>query len=301
MEKSYITPPPLQAGDTVGIIATAGKVKAGSLEKGITILQNWGLQVVTGQHLMAAHGYFAGSDAQRLYDLQELIQNPKIKAIFCARGGYGTTRIIDQVDFQPLQLQPKWFIGFSDITALHYQLHKLGFQSIHGQTISAFDDDSATDSIRKVLFNEKTQISGCLHEKNQLGNAEGLLIGGNLSIICHLLGTNSDVDTTGKILFIEEVGEALYHFDRMMIQLLRAGKLDKLAGLIIGQMSGMTNPDNKFALSISEIILEKTQQFNYPIAFDFPIGHISNNWAIPCGKYAKLEVSAKQCTLKFSN
>lgn len=301
LNHSYRAPAFLTKGDLVGVVATAGKVKEGSLDRGIALLQSWGLHIVWGKAVFQQDGYFAGTDQARKTDLQSMLDNPEIKAVFCARGGYGTTRILDQLSFDTFLTQPKWLIGFSDITALHAHLHTLHIQSIHGSTISGFRDSAATESIRKLLFGENVVVEAPSCTDNVLGEAEGLLIGGNVSLLCHLLGTASAFQTDQKILFIEEIGEALYHFDRMMIQLNRAGMLNNLAGLIVGGMTNMCNPDHKFKLSIAEIILEKAQQHNYPIAFNFPIGHIENNWAMPCGKQVKLSVrEGERSQLKMS-
>lgn len=289
----------LQSGDRVGIVATAGKVKTGSLDQGIKLLQQWGFQVICGPNLFQGHGYFAGTDAQRAADLQMMLDDPSIKAIFCARGGYGTTRMIDSIDFTHFQQQPKWLIGFSDVTTLHQHIHRLGIQSIHGQTVSALSESQASSSIKKVLLGGAYSIESPAHQANRLGQAEGVLVGGNLSLLCNLIGTASAIDTRGKILFIEEVSEPLYHFDRMLVQLARAGKLSELSGLIIGELSSMTNPENKFTLTAEEIVLEKVANFNYPVCFDFPVGHIKNNWAMPCGRWSVLDVNTKHVSLRF--
>lgn len=299
MKKSYIQPLSLKQGDTVAVVATAGKVKPKSLNRGIKILQEWGLNVSLGKTIGLASGYFAGTDEERKADLQHFINDPSTKAIFCARGGYGTSRIIDHIDFSPFTAQPKWLIGFSDITVLHSHIHQLGIQSLHAQTVSAFKHDEATESIRKILFGEEITISSAVCQHNRMGNVEGILIGGNLSIVNHLLSSSSEFSTNGKILFIEEIDEALYHFDRMLIQLHRAGKFEKLAGLIVGGLTAMNNPGNKFDLTAKEIVLEKVMSYDFPVCFDFPVGHIENNWAMPCGRLAQLRVDESGARLSF--
>lgn len=289
----------LQVGDRVGIVATAGKVKPTALDRGIALLQSWGLEVFCPPSVYVEAGYFAGTDQQRAADLQKLLDDPSIKAVFCARGGYGTTRIIDQIDFSRFLEQPKWLVGFSDITTLHNHIHQLGVQSLHGQTVSALKNDKASRSMKQVLFGEEYGMQANPQVTNRWGRGEGVLTGGNLSLLCNLLGTASEVDTSGKLLFIEEVAEPFYHFDRMMVQLLRAGKLHELQGLIVGGLTSMTNPDNKFALSLEQIVMEKVERFDYPVCFDFPVGHITNNWAMPCGKLGTLSVDADEVSLNF--
>lgn len=298
----HIKPPSLKANDTVAIVSTARKLKAEDLAAAIEIIKAWGLRVKLGKNLFNQHHQFSGTDAERLKDIQEGIEDPEIKAIICARGGYGSTRIIDDINFYKLYENPKWIAGFSDVTAILCQLHNLGIESIHSIMPLLFPNagsEAAIESLRKVLFGEKICISAQHHPFNRQGEGSGVVIGGNLSMLITLIGTGSDIDTRGKILFIEDLDEYLYHIDRMMVQLKRAGKLHALAGLIVGQMSEMKDNTVPFGSTALEIIKEHTAIYPYPVCFDFPIGHVPQNMAIPCGRSAKLIVAEDTVKLDF--
>lgn len=292
----------LQPNDSIGITATARSVRRDEILKAIEVFETWGLQVVLADHLFDVHDQFAGNDEARRFSLQKMINDPAIKAIVCARGGYGTTRIIDEIDFSPLKKNPKWIVGFSDITVLLYHLYNQGIASVHGIMAGLFDKEGRKESIESlhdVLFGKQITITAANHQFNKLGEASGPVIGGNLSIINNIIGTASDVDTAGKILFIEDLDEYLYHIDRMMVQLKRAGKLQKLKGLIVGDMSAMNDNQIPFGKNAYEIIQEHVESYAYPVCFGFPVGHEARNLAIPFGSTGTLVVKEEGATLVF--
>ncbi|MCX2739421.1 S66 peptidase family protein [Pontibacter anaerobius] len=293
---------PLQPGDKVAIIATARKIDRASIEAAVQVLQQWGLEIEIGPTVGATYGVFAGDDALRLQDLQQALDRPDIKAIICARGGYGTTRILDQADFSRFQEQPKWVVGFSDITSLLCHIHSLGIESVHGIMPLLFPSgtEAALDSLRRTLFGEEVQYEVSPHPFNRTGTGQGQLIGGNLALLHNVSGTRSDFSTRGKILFLEDVDEYLYNIDRMMVHLSRAGKLDNLAGLIIGHFSDMKDNADPFGKNAYEIIAEHTAKYNYPVSFGFPTGHEPDNLALVCGREAKLEVSEMGVRLGYT-
>lgn len=300
-----IFPPRLSLKDKVGIVAPARKISPGQLEAALHILASWGLDPLLGNHIFSAsHSYLAGSDDQRREDFQRMINDSEVKAIFCARGGYGSTRILEEIDFSPLQKSPKWIIGFSDITAFHLRLTSIGVASIHGTMPIFFDQPEAADSvdsIRKILFEGSCQVSFPAEDSNRLGEAEGEVLGGNLSLIVDALNTSSDPVTDNRILIIEEVDEYLYKLDRMFTQLRRAGKLRHLRGLLIGHMTDMKNSDLAFGESVQEIILHAARDYDYPVAFSFPSGHKNPNLAWIHGASARLDVSLSRVTLTYPN
>ncbi len=280
-------------GDKVAIIATARKVSAEEISNSVKILETWGLKVSFGKNLFKAHHQFAGTDERRAEDLQQMLDDEKIKAVFCARGGYGTVRIIDELNFRKFIAKPKWLVGYSDITVLHSHVFS-NFQipSIHGTMPINFPKNTkeSLESLRRALFGETVIHSFPGHKLNRKGSAEGIIVGGNLSLIQSLLGTKSDLDTRNKILFLEDLDEYLYHIDRMMMQLKRSGKLKFLKALIVGGMTKLKDNQVPFGKSAEEIILEKTAEFSYPVCFGFPAGHIDDNRAFYLGKKAKLTV-----------
>ena len=276
----------------MGIVATAKKVDKENTLQGIGMLKQWGLEVKIGEHLFQTHHQFAGTDEQRAQDLQRMIDDPEISAIFMARGGYGTTRIIDDISFDALLSQPKWICGFSDITAVLIHLFDMGIASLHGPMPAFFheNDQESLESLRSSLFGEKKEITTKALQLNRAGEAQGKLIGGNLSMICHIIGTPTRITTDGSILFLEDVGERLYRIDRMMVQLKRAGLLNRLSGLVVGQFSEMEDSDDSFGLDAMEIVHAHTSQFDYPVAFDFPVGHSKTNLTLPVGAEARLKI-----------
>lgn len=288
-------PPYLKKGDKVGISSPAKKLTS-DLSKAIAILEQWGLEIVLGENVYAAHDQFAGTDDQRKSDLQSFLDDPEISAIFASRGGYGSIRIIDELDFNAFQKQPKWVIGFSDITILlSHILAQTNTQSIHGQMPKTFETGTAEslESLRKALFGE-TQIYACNNEfENRIGTATGTLIGGNLTLLIAAAGSDSDLDYTDKILFLEDVGEHEYAIDRMMRTLKRSGKLSKLKGLIVGAFNGYEIEELPFGQSPEQIIQEIVKEYDYPVCYNFPVGHIDDNCAMVIGKTADLTIEHK--------
>ncbi|MCJ8165601.1 LD-carboxypeptidase [Pontibacter sp. E15-1] len=294
--------PALRPADRIAIVATARKITAPEVEVAVRTFESWGLEVVLGETIGANYNQFAGDDALRLQDLQRMLDEPGIKAIICARGGYGTTRIIDQVDFTQFQKHPKWLVGFSDVTALHSHIHTLGIESVHAIMPVLFPKAGTEDSVetlRKVLFGEDIRYRAAPHPFNRTGTGRGQLVGGNLSMLHTLTGTRSDSGTDGKILFLEDLDEYLYHVDRMLVHLDRSGKLANLAGLIVGDMSDMNDNAVPFGKTAYEIILEHTGRYNYPVCYGFPVGHEPLNLALVCGRTAQLEVQPDGVTMTY--
>jgi muramoyltetrapeptide carboxypeptidase len=296
-----ITPAPLQIGDKIGIVAPAKRVSQSEMQMAISILENWGLEVVLGKNLYKVHNQFAGTDQERTEDLQAMLDNPELKAIICARGGYGTIRIVDRLDFRRFLQYPKWVVGFSDITVLHCHLQNLGIESMHGIMPLLFpkQTEQTIESLHQSLFGVPVSIENPAHLLNHLGVASGELIGGNLSLFANTIGTVSEVDTTQKILFLEDVDEYVYHLDRMMIHLYRAGKLKNLAALILGQFSKVKDNEIGFGKTVYEVIADLVSEYNYPIAYDFPIGHEIHNMTIICGRKGTLAIDENAAVLSF--
>jgi muramoyltetrapeptide carboxypeptidase len=298
-----ITPPLLKPGDKIAIIAPSRKIFPEHLEKAIEVFEDWGLRVVIGKHVFSnSHSYLAGTDEERLHDFQTFINDKTISAIICGRGGYGSTRIIDALNFSALRKNPKWIIGFSDITAIHTALLKEGIKSIHGIMpilFSKADSAESVQSIGKILFKGECRIESLSSSFNRNGRAVGPVVGGNLSLIADSLGTSTEVETNEKILLLEEIDEYRYKLDRMMTQLRRAGKLAGLSGLIIGHMTDIKDSDLNFGESFEEIILNAVADFGYPVAFKFPSGHENPNLAWIHGGLASFTVSETGTTLEF--
>lgn len=298
-----IKPRFLRKGDTVCLVAPGRKLDRESIETASDILQSHGLSVRVGDNLFSsAHSYLSGTDAERLSDLQHALDDASINAIICVRGGYGTTRILDQLDFSKFSQAPKWVCGFSDITALHLTLQTLDIQSIHGSMPVQFQKNGAgisAESLINTLLGTPEALQAKAVPANRLGNATGQLIGGNLSMLTDSLGTANEIQTDQKILFIEEVGEYAYRFDRMIVQLKRAGKLDKLAGLAIGHMTDIKEGELPFGETVAHMINYHTREFAYPIAFQFHSGHDHPNLAWIEGAEARLEVTPSGARLIF--
>jgi muramoyltetrapeptide carboxypeptidase len=291
-----IIPPNLNPGDRIRIVSPAGKVQKDKVLPGIELLQDEGFEVITGYHVFDKHFQYAGTDQQRAADLREAINDPETKAIICARGGYGSIRIIEKIDFSPLLKNPKWFVGFSDVTVIHAVLNKLGIASIHGAMPGFFQENKkptrSFSSLMEALRTGNSKIEAQSHELNRAGNRTAELVGGNLSLLYSLQGTPWQLETSGKILFIEDLSEYLYHIDRMMQNLKMAGQLKNLAGLVVGGFTDMKDNDSPFGKSASEIIMDAVKEYNYPVCFDFPFGHIPKNKALVCGGLYLLNVSA---------
>lgn len=291
-------PPRLKQGDKVMLISSARKVLPEEVNSAVEVLKSWGLIVEFGDNLFAQFNQFAGSDLQRTNDLQNAINDESIKAILFARGGYGTVRIVDAINFFALTKNPKWIIGFSDITVLHAHFEKnFGIATLHSPMAFNFQKtpEEVLEKIKSMLFEGTQQYKVAAHPMNRKGESEGILIGGNLSIIYSLLGSVSDSDTDGKILFIEDLDEYLYHIDRMMQSLKRAGKLAKLAGLIIGGMNDMKDNLIPFGQSPEEIILDAVKEYDYPVCFGFPSGHLPVNFPLLLGDKIHFSVLEEVC------
>jgi muramoyltetrapeptide carboxypeptidase len=293
--KPMIIPSYLQPGDRIRIISTAGKVNKDKVLPGIELLQDEGYEVIVGQHVFGKHFQYSGTDQQRASDFQEAIDDPVTKAIICARGGYGTIRIIEKTDFSALLKNPKWMVGFSDITVLHAVLNRLGMASIHGAMPGFFIENKKPTrsffSLMELLYTGKSQHDLKSNPLNRAGISSGELVGGNLSLLYSLQGTPWQLETSGKILFIEDLSEYLYHLDRMMQNLKLSGQLKNLAGLVVGGFTDMKDNESPFGKSAYQIIMEAVQDYIFPVYFDFPAGHIPKNMPLVIGSKYQLEVS----------
>ena len=297
---NLIQPAHLKKGDKIAIIASARKISLQELQPAIDIFKTWGLEVVLTKNIFNQDHQFSGTDAERAADLQTALDDDSIKAIISARGGYGTMRIIDQLDFIKFKQHPKWVIGYSDITVLHSHIHNFGIETLHATMPINFSvNTEAVEIMRKVLFGEKFNYEIQNHPLNKKGIVEAQVVGGNLSLLYALTGSASSIHTKGKILFIEDLDEYLYHIDRMMVSLKRYGKLADLAGLIVGGMTDMKDNQIPFGKTAEEIILDAVKEYNYPVCFNFPAGHIDKNLAIPLGRNMKLVVDEKGTTVSF--
>lgn len=303
--RDLVRPPYLKKGDTIMILAPAGKIKdKKAIDAGIELANHWGLVVFFGNHLLAQDNSFAGTDQERLEDLQKALNDPSIKAIWAARGGYGLVRIIDDLDFSMFRLQPKWIIGYSDITILHNKLHEMGYQSIHGQMPLTLDLEEplqreSIQTLYQSLFGKNIQYKLRSSEFNRKGESSGQLVGGNLSIVYSMLGSDTNLNMAGKILFIEDIGEALYHIDRMMISLKRAGYFENCEGVIVGNIKLKPNENNPFGKTLEEVVLEATEGTDFPVIFDFPAGHIDDNRSLRLGSYVDMKVNKNKSKIRF--
>lgn len=298
------TPAYLQKGDTIGLVCPAGFMALEKAQACITTLQEWGYQVKLGSTVGGnSENYFSGTDEERLKDFQEMLDDDEVKAILCARGGYGTSRIIDNIKFKKFEENPKWIIGFSDITVLHSHLYSNYYiSSLHAPMASAFNDGESSNefvlSLKNAMEGKKLKYQCPIHEFNRKGEAIGELVGGNLVLLTHLIGSDSDIKTKGRILFIEDVGEYLYNIDRMMYQLKRSGKLSKLAGLIVGGITDIKDTDRPFGKTAYEIINDVVKDYDYPVCFGFPVSHDKENYALKVGVGYKLKVTKSKVVLE---
>lgn len=285
-------PKPLNKGDKIGLISTARKISRQELDFSVSLIKEWGYKVVFSEYLFEQDNQFSGTEEQRTSDLQQMINDPKIKAILCVRGGYGTVKIIDKIDFSSLQKTPKWIMGYSDVTVLHSHLHQLSIASLHCSMPINFESNSplSLSSIQNTLKGEPISYETESHRLNIKGKSKAQIVGGNLSILYSLCASPSDLDTDGKILFLEDLDEYLYHIDRMITNLKRNNKLSKLAGLIVGGMTKMHDNEVPFGKNATQIILDAVKEYDYPVCFDFPAGHLKNNVCLKFGVEAKLEV-----------
>jgi muramoyltetrapeptide carboxypeptidase len=303
-----ITPPYLKPGDTIGITCPAGNITMKEIQPAMQLISSWGFNIKVGDTIDKKDFIFGGNDNERAADFQKMLNDPGISAILCARGGYGAVHIIDQLNFVPLIQHPKWIIGFSDITVLLCHIHtNFNVASIHSKMCNSFPDDWSKAepvqalsilSIRKALIGEKMEYTVTPHAQNRAGLAEGPLIGGNLKTIETLAGTSSDIDTAGKILFVEDTGEYLYSIDRMFWHLRRSGKFDRLAGLVIGGFK--VKPDDageEFGHNVYDIVTERVKAWSFPVCFDFPVGHQKENYALKYGIPHILDTRSGQAML----
>lgn len=298
-----IIPPYLSKDDTIGIVCSGGYMPKEKAETCIRILQEWGFKVKAGSTLGSQFNYFSATDDERLDDLQKMLDDNSIKAILCGRGGYGLGRIIDKLNFKNFKKHPKWIIGYSDITILlSHVFSRFRIASLHSPMAAAFNDDEYKheyiQSFHDILIGKKPKYVCQVNPFNNNGDATGKLVGGNLSLLAHLIGTRSDIDTSGKILFLEDVGEYIYNVDRMLYQLKRSGKFEDLQGLIIGGFTEVKDTVIPFGKDIYQIIFDIVKEYDYPICFNFPVGHTRENYVLKVGAEYKLHVGKKVVTLE---
>lgn len=297
-------PPYLNPGDTIGIVCPAGYMPIEKAQTCINTLQAWGFKVKIGKTLGGnSANYFSGTDEERLEDIQQMLDDDSIQAVLCGRGGYGAGRIIDDISFKKFKKNPKWIIGYSDVTVLLSHIYtKYKIAGLHSPMAAAFNDGGANNeyvlSMKHLLTGGTANYSCNTHPYNQTGDAEGALVGGNLSLLVHLSGTASDIKTKGKILFVEDVGEYLYNIDRMFWHLKRTGKLEKLAGIIIGLFTDMKDTERPYGKPVYDIIKEITKEYDYPVCFDFPVSHSTENYALKTGVQHRLIVTNDKVQLK---
>lgn len=299
-----ITPPYLQPGDVIGIAAPARKISRDEMASAIRLLEEAGFVVKCSTNLYGAENQFSGTDAARIADMDELLGDSKVKAIIAARGGYGCMRIVDAINWNYLKEQPKWIVGYSDMTVFHAHIHEnFGLQTVHGtMPINFLKDAESTQSLLDALCGKTVNVETTADASrlNKPGIAQGELIGGNLSLLYAIQNSASDLNYNGKVLFIEDLDEYLYHIDRMILSLKRAGKLKHLAGLIVGGMDDMKDNAVPFGQTAEEIIRSHLEDYKYPVAFGFPAGHGVKNIALKLGARVELDVDATSAHLKFT-
>jgi muramoyltetrapeptide carboxypeptidase len=298
-----IRPPLLRKGDTVGIAAPSSYLLKAELEPGLDLIRSWGLKVITGKHVFRKHNSFAGTDDQRAGDFQSMLDDPDIRAIICARGGYGTIRIIRQLNFAGFLKHPKWIAGCSDVTVLHGYLQNLGVESLHSEmprfVPPAEPDLVSMDSLRAALFGETRQYVLPPHPENRTGKSTGIVVGGNLSVLYSMAGSDLEPDLQGRILFIEDIGEYLYHIDRMMMNLAVRNRLKDLKGLIVGTMNNMMVSGSGYTKPAYSVIRDAVSPYDFPVMFGFPAGHTHPNLSLILGREVEIAVNRKQCTVTF--
>lgn len=300
-QRKMITPEFLQKGDTIGILATARKIDETALKPAIKMLESWGLHVVLGKTIGKEDHQLAGPDWLRAEDFQQMMDNPKIKAILGAKGGYGTVRMVDRIDFSRFKQKPKWIIGFSDMTVLHSHINQMGIEALHAIMAQSFEKASpeALESLRKALFGEALKYKIPAHPFNHKGSAKGELVGGNLSVIYSIIGSKSALDYKGKILFIEDLDEYLYHIDRMMMNLKRNGYFDGLKAVIVGGMTSMNDNEIPWGKDALEIIQDVLKDTKIPVIYNFPAGHIKDNRALILGKTVQVNATDSGAEVTF--
>ncbi|WP_290469211.1 LD-carboxypeptidase [Lacinutrix sp. MedPE-SW] len=305
-ENKLIQPPYLKAGDTVAIVAPSGILKNRNDEvaRAKKLLESWNLNVVIGDNVFKKDNHFAGTDAERCEDFQKALDDKSIKAIWSARGGYGTVRILDKLDYSKFLKQPKWIIGYSDITALHSQLHTIGVETIHAIMCVSLPKDlneieKSIETFKSVIFGQPLAYTLTGSKYNRTGSAKGQLVGGNLTILHTMLGSNTSINVDGKILFIEEIGEYKYHIDRMLQSMKRAGYFDNCKGVVVGDMTKLRKNTTLWGSSVEQLIIDALQDYNFPIAFNMPAGHEDDNRAMILGRTIQLDVNSSQSTITF--
>lgn len=296
-------PPYLSKGDAIGIVCPAGYMSFEKVEACINTLRHWSFEVKVGKTVGSKFNYFSGTDEERLEDLQQMLDDDSVKAVLCARGGYGLTRIIDKISFKQFRKHPKWLIGYSDVTVLHAHVYRqYRIASLHSPMAGAFNhgvyNNEYLQSVHDALVGKRMKYAAAPHDFNRPGRAKGTLVGGNLALLAHVTGTPSDVKTKNKILFLEDVGEYVYNVDRMMHQLKRSGKLDDLAGLIIGSFTEMKDTAVPFGKNVYEVIYDAVKEYDYPVCFGFPVGHVSENYALKIGVKHSLRIDDDGVVLK---
>ena len=307
-ETASMIPSYLKKGDTIGITSPAGYITHEEIQPAVAQMENWGYKIKIGSAIGRKDFTFGGTDEERTRDFQNMLDDKTIRAIMCARGGYGAVRIIDKLNWDKFKAHPKWIIGFSDVTVFHSHINKnSGVATIHSKMCNSFPDDwtradagqvATILSIKKALSGEKLKYNIAYNEMNRQGTATGELVGGNLKTIESLAGSRSDINTIGKILFVEDTGEYMYSIDRMFWNLKRSGKLSNLRGLVIGGFKVKVDEgDDEFGKTLQDVVLEKVKHYKYPVCFDFPVGHQKNNFALKCGARHKLVVQPLQCNL----
>ena len=303
-----IKPEYLTKGDTIAIVAPSGVLKNydNYINKAKELLKSWGLNVIVGKNVFNDDGHFAGTDNERTLDFQNALDDKSIKGIWCARGGYGAVRVIDNLNFEKYKLEPKWIIGYSDITAIHNELHILNSESIHAIMCKSLnemeiDNSESVSLLKKTLFGEKISYKIKTNSYNIEGSTSGKLVGGNLTLLHCMLGSKSSINTEGKILFIEDLGEYLYHIDRMLYSLKRAGYFDNLNGLIVGDFTDLRKNTTPFGRNLKELILEIVSDYNIPVLFDFPAGHGKENFPLILGREIELIVEKEDSNIIFSD
>jgi muramoyltetrapeptide carboxypeptidase len=292
-----IIPPYLRKGDTIGIVCPAGFMPRENFQTCLDVLQQWGFNVKLGNTAGHQFHYFSGTDEERLTDLQQMMDDDSVNAILCARGGYGMSRIIDDLSFKKFIKHPKWMIGYSDITVLHAHIFRqYKIATLHAPMAAAFNEEQYhndyVQSLKHALLGNPADYSVPPDERNREGECKGRLVGGNLALVAHLIGSASSFNTKNKILFLEDIGEYLYNIDRMMIQLKRAGMLDKLAGLIFGRFTDLKDTTVPFGANIKDILQHHVKDYDYPVCYDFPVSHEKENYALKVGVRYKLSVTA---------
>ena len=305
-QTALIQPPYLKAGDTVAIVAPSGilKNRNDEVQQAIDLLQSWGLNVLVGKHVFSKSDHFAGTDDERCEDFQKALDDPSISAIWCARGGYGTVRILDKLDYTKFKTHPKWIIGYSDITALHNQVHNEGYQSIHALMCVSLTKDlndikDTVATFKSTIFGNPVNYNLEGSDYNRVGSSSAPLVGGNLTMLHTMLGSPTSIDMTGKILFIEEIGEYKYHIDRMLQSLKRAGYFENCKGVIVGDMTKLRKNTTLWGTSVEQLIIDALADYDFPIAFNMPAGHEKDNRAMVLGKVVELKVDKNKSMLIF--